>query len=117
MSAKPLHLTSKERSEIAHLFYHQLIQDWDAEVALIEVAVYGNLVTLLVDERLVDVSDVIFIETLHWNEKLEAARTQVREALRGYLIVPWISNQLGLELQLTRPLAGELVRLARRLSQ
>ncbi|MGK5084398.1 hypothetical protein WDW37_13975 [Bdellovibrionota bacterium FG-1] len=56
-------------------------------------------------------SDPIFLEVLRWNEKFEETRTQLRETFQND------SNTIGLELQLTRPFARNLVQLAKRLSQ
>lgn len=78
---------------------------------MIEVAIYRSLFTFLIEERVIDVSDPIFLEVLRWNEKFEETRTQLRETFQND------SNTIGLELQLTRPFARNLVQLAKRLSQ
>jgi hypothetical protein len=109
LSAGPLKFSMKERKDLAHTAFEKMGRDLDRGSTLITVAVYSSLLTSLVDERVIDVSDAIFTETLHWNERYIAARIRLKQAHQK------TSMQIGLELELTWPLSESLGRIARRL--
>jgi len=88
-----------------------MVQDLNSNGTLIEVMIYGNLLTSLIDERVIEVSDAIFSENVRWGEQATLAKFKMMEATRSNPL------QIGMELQLTWPLRESLVRLVKWLSR
>ena len=109
--AEGFHFSRKERAELSQLLFDRIIRDLDSNTTIIEALIYGSLLTSLIDEKVIEVSDAMFIETLRWNEEATLAKSQLHETNRHST---WT---IGMELQLTEPLRYDLYRMARRLSR
>jgi hypothetical protein len=111
--SKPLHFSSKEKAEVSSVVLNRIQQDAQGYATLIEVMIYRELLNTLIDERVIEVSDAIFVETLHWAEELSQVRIKTSEAYRKSSVS---AENVGLELQLVGPFARTLERVAHRLS-
>lgn len=108
-SAGPRGLSASERQAVAQELFKRVAAELSPETTLINLAIQGALLTMLIDERVIEVSDAVFIESLRWNEQIEDMRLKVRSASKRD------PNTIGLELALTKPIAMNLARIARRL--
>jgi hypothetical protein len=112
LSSAPLRFSAKERAEIAGIEMRRISSDLGAYGTLIQVLIHEELLKMLIDDGILEVSDAIFVETLRLHEQIVAARSQLRVFTQKN---PTSVESIATEFKLMRPPSESLQRLATRL--